>query len=226
MMKVAILSSLTASLALMVPSVVSASAQEAPATETGPFGAAPSGTYTLDPTHAFLTFKVGHSAGLSRYMGVFTEYDATIELDANEPEASTVEVTIRPESLFVNYPKDYKASHPDTGFETWTEDLTMSDLWLNADEFPTISFVSTSIDVLDDVTGEITGDLTFLGVTKPVTLDVTFRGAQESRYTDGYNIGFDAKTTIKRSDFGNDSYIPIIGDEVKIEFSGEFGPAE
>ncbi|MEQ9314317.1 MAG: YceI family protein, partial [Henriciella sp.] len=69
----------------------------------------------------------------------------------------------------------------------------------------------------------VTGDLTFLGVTRPVTLDVTYNGtANAPWYGERDLIGFDATTTINRSEFGQDSLQGVISDEVVIEFSGEF----
>ena len=184
------------------------------------------GTYKLDPNHAFLTFKVGHNGGISRYEGRFTDFDVTLDLDTDTVESSALSVSIDPTAVFVNFLGDYKATHAATGYESWTEDLTMSPNWLNAGEFGSIAFESTGIERTGNDTGVITGDLTFLGVTKPVDLDVTFRGVTAARGGNGDIVGFDAITTIKRSDFGNSSYIPIIGDDVVVEFSGELGQVQ
>ena len=74
-----------------------------------------------------------------------------------------------------------------------------------------------------DLTGTVTGDLTLLGVTNPVTLDVTYNGVANPPWYGGRDvIGFDASTTLNRSDVGMGAYIPNIGDAVKVDFSGEF----
>ncbi len=197
------------------------------ATETSTYDNAalegiPAGTYALDPTHAYLAVSVDHSGGLSDYFITFTDYDATINLDPETLENSTISVMINPKEIFVNYPADYKEGHADSGFDSWSEDITMNENWLNAGEYGEITFESTSVERTGDSTGSVTGDLTFLGVTKPVTLDVVFRGGTENSYGPGHIIGFDATTDFKRSDFGNDTYIPMIGDEIELEFSGEF----
>ncbi len=178
--------------------------------------------YVIDKTHAYLAASVDHSGGLSDYYITFTDYDAEIYLDPADLEKSTVAVTIAPSEIFVNYPADYKASHANTGFDSWAEDISNSESWLNATKFPEITFKSTSVERTGDMTGEVTGDLTFLGVTKPVTLDVTFRGNADNQWAEGKIIGFDAETTFKRSEFGLGTYIPMIGDEIELTFSAEF----
>lgn len=178
--------------------------------------------YKLDKTHAFLTASVDHSGGLSDYLITFTDYDAKLFLDPADVSKSTIEVTIDPSEIFVNYPADYKAGHADSGFETWAEDISKNDKWLNSTAFPEITFKSTKVERSGDATGKITGDLTFLGVTKPVTLDVLFRGSADNRWGPGKIVGFDAETIFKRSDFGLGTYIPMIGDEIELAFSAEF----
>lgn len=179
--------------------------------------------YSLERSHAFLTWKVGHSGGLSSYRVAFTDYDADLEFDPVTPENSSLTVTINPLGVVTNYPLDYKASHADSDFETWDEDVARSDRWLNADEHPEITFTSTAIERTSEDGGTVTGDLAFLGETLPVTLDVTFNGNGNAAWFGERDlIGFDATTTINRSDFGMTAAIPNISDEVVIEFTGEF----
>ena len=102
---------------------------------------------------------------------------------------------------------------------------------MNAGEFPEITFVSTGATREEDYSGTLTGDLTFLGVTRPVTLEVTYNGvANAPWYGERDLIGFDASTTINRSEFGQTSLEGMISDEVAVAFSGEFlqdeAPAE
>ncbi|MEM9738996.1 MAG: YceI family protein [Pseudomonadota bacterium] len=181
------------------------------------------GAYSLERTHAFLTWKVGHQRGISDYTVQFGDFDADLSFDPSDPAASTLSVTINPLNLIVNYPGDYKAGHADSPYETWAEDMARNERWLNADNFPDITFTSTDVSVTGSNTGTVTGDLTFLGVTQPVTLDVTYNGVGGAPwFGDRDLIGFNAKTTINRSDFGNTTSIPGITDAVEIEFSGEF----
>ncbi|WP_300395939.1 YceI family protein [Henriciella sp.] len=180
------------------------------------------GSYSLDNNHAFLTWTVVHN-GLSDYTVNFTDFDANLDFNPEDPASSSIEVTIDPMEVETNYPGDYKAGHPDSGFESWNEALAKDDRFLNGDEYGEIKFVSTGAETTGDTTGTVTGDLTFLGVTKPVTMDVTYNGVTNYPWYDGRDtIGFTATTTISRSEFGQESLAGMISDEVMIEFSGEF----
>lgn len=203
---------------------------EAPAADAETAGTEPAGplagtveaTYTLDKNHAFLTFTVIHG-GVSEYTVNFTDFDATLDFNPAEPATSMIEVTIDPMDLSVNYPSDFKAGHPDIEYETWPETLSKDDRFLQADEYPEITFVSTSAERTGDNTGTVTGDLTFLGTTRPVTMDVTYKGVGSTPWTGDRDIlAFNATTTINRSEFGQESLQGVISDEVTIEFSGEF----
>lgn len=202
------------------PPPVDAAAAE---TDYAPLEEVSAANYSLERTHAFLTWKVGHSGGLSSYRVAFTDYDADLQFDPETPENSSLTVTINPMGVVSNYPLDYKAGHADSEFETWDEDISRNARWLNADEHPEITFTSTAVERTGEDTGTVTGDLAFLGQTLPVTLDVTFNGNGNAAWFGERDlIGFDATTTINRSDFGMTAAIPNISDEVVIEFSGEF----
>lgn len=181
------------------------------------------GAYSLEKNHAFMTVKVGHSAGISQYRISFTDFDANLNFDPAAPESSDITFSINPAMVETNYPGDYKAGHADSPWESWNEDVSRDEKWLNSDAFPEITFASTGATRTSDLSGTVTGDLTLLGVTKPVTLDVTYNGvANPPWFGERDVIGFDASTTVLRSDFGMVAYIPNIGDEVTVEFSGEF----
>ncbi|MEL7033227.1 MAG: YceI family protein [Pseudomonadota bacterium] len=181
------------------------------------------GTYSLEKNHAFMTVQVGHNGGISQYRISFTEFDGSLEFDPEAPESSSLSFSIDPMSVETNYPGDYKAGHPDSGWESWNEDVSRDAKWLNADEFPEITFVSTAIERTGESDGIVTGDLTLLGVTKPVSLDVSYGGvANPPWFGERDVIGFTANTTVQRSAFGMGAYIPNISDEVIVEFSGEF----
>lgn len=177
----------------------------------------PSGTYTLDKTHASLIWKVSH-LGLSDYVARFTDFDATIQLDTQDPTKSSVTATINPASVETDYPNPEK--------EDFDAKLR-SEEWLNTSAFPKITFTSTKLVKEDDDEGELTGELTFLGVTKTITLEVELEGATTKHpFAQKAALGFSASGTIKRSEFGFDTYIPTIGDEVEIEINAEFMQAE
>ncbi|MDJ0920418.1 MAG: YceI family protein [Henriciella sp.] len=191
-----------------------------PATAQPTLEGAASGLYELEKNHAFLTWTVGHGGGLSGYTVNFTDFDAAIDFDPENPEASSIEVSINPMALQTNYPD------PEEKVE-WETKLSTDTNFFNANEFPAITFVSTGATLTGEFEGEVTGDLTFIGVTQPVTLNVTYNGVGNFPWFGQRDvIGFDATTTIKRSEFGLDNMIPNISDEVVIEFSGEFLQAE
>jgi polyisoprenoid-binding protein YceI len=179
--------------------------------------------YSLEKTHAFMTVKVGHNGGITQYRISFTDFDGDLAFEPANPETSSISFTINPATVETNYPGDYGAGHPDSQWSSWNEDVSRDAKWLNSDAHPEITFVSTSASRADDLSGTVTGDLTLLGVTRPVTLDVTYNGVANPPWFEGRDvIGFDASTKLNRSDFGMAAYIPNIGDEVTVEFSGEF----
>ncbi|MEM9180129.1 MAG: YceI family protein [Pseudomonadota bacterium] len=178
-----------------------------------------SGLYELEKTHAFLTWTVKHN-GISGYTVNFTDFDADLVFDAETPTNSQLSVSINPGALNTNYPDAAKKVD-------WETELSTDPRFLNGTEFPTISFNSTSVEQTGEFSGTVTGDLTFLGVTKPVTLDVSYGGVANPPWFGQRDvIGFTASTTVTRSEFGNTSMVGIISDEVVVEFSGEFLQAE
>lgn len=198
-------------------------AVEAPAAPTPIAIAVPAGDYVVDPTHASVTFKLQH-LGLSHYALRFKTYDATVSFDPANIAASKVTASIKPSDLIVGYPADYVKNHPGTKFKSWEDDLANSTNFLDAAKFPAITFTSTSVEPSGERTAKVTGDLTLKGVTKPVTLDVTFSGETASHYFAKVPaVGFSATGTFKRSDFGFDYLLPaVVGDDVQVEIEGDF----
>ena len=173
------------------------------------------GNYTLDKSHASLVFSVKHM-GLAWYTMRFDEFDASINFDSETPENSSVSAVINPKSI--------NANHPDKGKE-WDEELANDNRFLDANAFPDITFNSTNVVVTDDNNGKITGELTLLGITKPITMDVTFNGSNTVPWAPGATIiGFSANGSFNRSEFGMDVYIPnTVSDEVRFQIEAEFG---
>ena len=193
----------------------------APGASTGKFvmPQVPAGDYKLDKTHASLVFTVNH-LGFSRYTAKFADFDASLKFDPANPTAASVEATIDPKSL------DLPA--PPAGFKT---ELLGKD-WLDAGQYPAITFRSTKVEVTGANTAKITGDFTLHGVTKPVVLDATFNGGYAGHPMDpNARIGFSAHGVFKRSDFGIAYGVPApgttmgVGDEVDVQIETEFsGP--
>ena len=180
----------------------------------------PAGDYTLDPAHASLEFKVSH-LGFSHYTARFATFDAKLKFDPTHPETSSVEATIDPKSLTLNTPP--------AGFK---DELT-GKAWLDAGQYPAITFRSTKVEVTGANTAKVTGDFTLHGVTKPVVLDATFNGGYAGHPMDPHaRIGFSAHGVFKRSEFGIGFGVPAPGttmgvsDEVDVQIEAEFsGPA-
>lgn len=174
----------------------------------------PAGIYELDHAHASIVWKVSH-LGLSDYTARFTDFDATYDFNPENPEASVVTVTIDPRSIETDYPnaeeKDFNAK------------LADGEEWFNSSEFPVIRFQSTKLELTGENTGVLTGDLSFLGVTKPLSLDVTLNGVMsEHPFAKKPVKGFSASGTLKRSDWGMTALVPNIGDEVELLIEAEF----
>lgn len=175
----------------------------------------PDGVYQLDETHASLTWKVSH-LGLSDYTARFTKFDATIDFNPTSPMQSVVNASVDPMSIETDYPYPEK--------KDFDEELATGSNWFNAGEFPTISYTSTKIIKTGENTGKMHGDLTFLGVTKPLVLDVTFNKAMEKQPFSGRPmLGFSATGTLQRSKWGMDNLVPNIGDTVELLIEAEFG---
>ena len=184
--------------------------------------AAPAGDYVVDPTHASVEFKL-HHVGLSYYGLKFRTYDATVSFDPANIAASKVSATIKASDILAGYPADYVANHPGTKFKSWEDDLANSTNFLDAKQFPTITFVSTSVEPSGERSAKVTGDLSLKGVTKPVTLDVTFSGETASHpFGKVPAIGFSATGSFNRADFGLTYLAGMIGDDVKVEIEGDF----
>lgn len=198
---------------------------EAPVTASAPAPAkpaapqVPAGDYKLDPFHATLEFKVNH-LGFSHYTGRFTDFDVALKFDPAHPEASSVEATIDPKSLFL--------PRPPAGFK----DELIGKSWLDTAQYPAITFRSTKVEVTGANTAKVTGDFTLHGVTKPVVLETTFNGGYAGHPMDPHaRIGFSAHGTFKRSDFGMAYGVPAPGstmgvsDEVDVQIEAELsGP--
>ncbi len=172
----------------------------------------PSGVYKMDPTHASLVWRVNH-IGLSRYTARFTKFDINLDLNAEDVTKSKVSATLDPLSVRTDY----------VGSKDFDKEISSDPKYLNAGKFPEITFTATGIEATGDTTGKMTGDLTMLGVTKPVTFDITLNGAQKKHpFAQKPAVGFGAVGTIKRSDYGFTHLLPLVGDEVTLMIEAEF----
>ena len=171
------------------------------------------GTYAADAGHTMVVWEVDH-LGFSKYTGIFGDVTGTLVLDPKNPAASKVDATI-PVSKVTTASAGLTAHLLRAGKDGGKPDFFGA---APADA----KFVSTSV-VLDDDGDEakVTGNLTLNGVTKPVTLDVDFHGAGMGM-NKKETVGFEAETTIKRSDFGINMGIPYVSDAVELEIHAAF----
>ena len=145
-------------------------------------------TYTIDLGHAFIQWKIQH-LGYSWMIGRFNQFEGSFEYDPSAGAAAQkVSVSIDTTSIDSNHAKRDKH-------------LRSAD-FLNVDEFPTASFESTKFEG-DDNGGKLTGNLTFMGVTKELVLDVKKVGEGDDPWG-GYRAGFEGTTRFDRRDFGMD----------------------
>jgi polyisoprenoid-binding protein YceI len=163
--------------------------------------------YTFDPNHTQVQFVWNHF-GFSNLTGQFGKVEGTVDFDAADPTKASVSATIQIASV-------------DSNIKKLDGELVGAD-YFDAAKFPTATFKSTSVtkgSTPDHLT--VAGDLTLHGVTKPVTLDVTVVKVGDHPMKKAPAAGFAATTTIKRSDFGITKYVPMVGDEVKINIVSE-----
>jgi polyisoprenoid-binding protein YceI len=184
--------------------LTAATAAAAPA----PKAAGPqSGTYAVEPTHTRVLFAVDHM-GTSTWYGDFTHASGTLKLDAANPAASQLEVSVPMDSV-------------STTNTVLDGELKSAD-WFDAAKFPTMTFKSTKITVTGPGRATVAGELTLHGVTKPVVLQARLKGFGPNPMTKAYAVGFDATGKIKRSEFGVTKYVPLVGDEVDLILSAPF----
>ena len=173
--------------------------------------AAQAADWVLDSSHSQIVFSYNH-LGYSTTYGMFSGFTGAISFDPANPEAGSGSVEIPTESLITGWPER------DGHF------LTAD--FFDKDAAPMITFTSTAIEVTGDNTANITGDLTLNNVTKPVVLATTFNGTSEHPMAKKPWAGFDATTTIVRSDFDMGMFAPFVSDEVKLMISVEAMPKE
>jgi polyisoprenoid-binding protein YceI len=180
------------------------------ATQTGP-GNATATQWQIDPAHTLLEFSARHMM-FATVKGRFTGLKGTIWLNEANPVESGVEV-------------DIDAASIQTGVEQRDQHLRSPD-FLEVEKFPQITFKSTKVEPEGHDKAKVSGDLTIHGVPRPVTLEVEITGRGKNPRGNEV-IGFDARTTINRKDFGLGWNVALeaggvlVGDNLKVELSAE-----
>jgi polyisoprenoid-binding protein YceI len=162
-------------------------------------------TFAIDPVHSAVLFKVNH-LGVSNFYGRFQDVTGTYVLDADNPAASSLDVTIKAESVDThNEKRDQHLKSPD---------------FFNVKQFPVLTMKSKSVKKTGDKTFRVTADLTVHGVTKEVTFDATQVGAGKDPWG-GYRSGFEGSLTLKRSEYDVKFMPGGVGEDVTILISVE-----
>ncbi|MFD7295063.1 YceI family protein [Streptomyces sp. NPDC059897] len=187
-------------------SATTPAAAAAPA--TNPDLAAVTGEYTVDPAHTTLGFVARH-AMVTNVKGGFSDFTGSLHLDGSDPAKSTASFDVQMASI-------------STGNEDRDGHLKSADFF-KIDEFPTMTFRSTSAESLGGDDYRITGDLTILGTTKPISIDLEFNGVAKDPFGNE-RVGFEGKTEILRSEWGLtwnaalETGGVLISDKIKLNF--------
>jgi polyisoprenoid-binding protein YceI len=165
------------------------------------------GKYELDQSHAYISFSYSHM-GMSHPQLQFGEFEAELLLNGRDMSNSEVNMTIDANSI-------------DTSIEEFDDALRGEDFF-DVENHPNIVFKSTAYQEESATTGKLTGDLSLLGISVPVTLDVTINSAAMNRMTRKEMIGFSATGVVHRSDFGLTAFDQYVGDDLSLNIQIEF----
>lgn len=168
---------------------------------------APPGVYRLEERHSQVLFAIKHLA-LTDFDGRFDKMSGTMTFDNRHPAFSSVSITLDTSSI----------DTPNAELNGELKNL------FNVAQYPTAIFKSTAVSVTSPAAGKITGDLTLNGVTKPITLNVTFIGGRENPMDGAAALGFSATATIHRADYKLDQMIwsSAVGDDVTLTINALF----
>jgi polyisoprenoid-binding protein YceI len=162
-----------------------------------------------DDPHSQLGFTVSH-LGINDVSGTFNDFDVTVQSSKPDFKDAVIELSAKTSSI-------------DTRVEARNNHLKSADFF-DVEKYPAMNFKSTSIKPAGENKYKLTGDLTLHGITKPVTMDLLYKGTVENPMSKKKTAGFQVTGTIKRSDFnvGPKFPAPMISNEVKIKADGEF----
>lgn len=162
--------------------------------------------YHFDKAHTNIMWFISH-IGFSNSMGQFMDYEGRIILDHDNPDQSSVTITIKTPSIM-------------TGQAEFDTHLKSADFF-NVAKYPTATFVSTKVILLGENKATVEGKFTLLGITRPLTLKVRLNKRAMDIPTNKMRTGFSVRTTLKRSRWGLKYYLPFVGDDVIIRIETE-----
>ena len=161
--------------------------------------------FTFDNQHSYVLWEIEH-LGFSQQVGKWY-VDGFVVLDKDHPDQSKVEATVDINNLITGLPE--------------LDKHLKSKAFFDVEHFPKATFISNKVDVINDTSAKVSGMLTLHGVSKPVTLMVKINKTGENPISNKIGVGFTATTTIKRSDFGMNTLLPSLGDDVTISIGAE-----
>lgn len=162
--------------------------------------------YKFEPVHTQILFFCDH-LGFSKSQGEFLQFDGAFSFDTNDIAASKVDITIDTASIDMDHQK-------------WNDHMKNEDFF-DVEKFPTMTFISNKIEPLSSNTMNVHGDLTILGHTELVVLNVTYNKSGKHPFSGKYTAGFSATTQVKRSLFGMTYGLPALGDDIEIRLEVE-----
>lgn len=185
----------TVALSLLMPLMTHAQEDGRPATET----------FKVDSVHSSIVFRIKH-LDTAWFYGRFNKVSGEVTLSHKDPARTKFDITV-------------EAASVDTANKKRDDHLRSKDFF-HVDEHPEIRFVSKQAEHVDDDHIKLTGELTLHGVTRPLTVTIERTGQGEAPMGD-YRAGFHTEFTVKRSEFGIDTYLDTLGDEVRLTISLE-----
>lgn len=162
-------------------------------------------TLTLDPDHTYVLWHISHF-GFSSQSGKWYA-EGSLVIDKDKPQNSKVTATIKMANIITGIPE--------------LDSHLKGKLFFDVAQYPTATFVSNKVDVTGKTTANVQGILTLHGVAKPITLKVKLTKVGKSPITDKMTAGFSATTKIKRSDFGINTLLPGLSDDVTLDIEAE-----
>ena len=163
--------------------------------------------YKLDASHSQVLFSYDH-LGFSTTYGLISGFDGTATIDADNIANSSVKLEMTLADVF------------STGWKARDDHFFSADFF-NIEQNPIVTFTSTKVESTGEDTAKITGDLSIAGKTQEVVLDAKLNKIGTHPVNNKEWAGFDATTTLKRSDFGVEKFAPYVSDEVNVRISVE-----
>ena len=165
------------------------------------------GAYTIDPAHSTVLFKVDHF-GLSKYVGRFNSLEASLEFDPENIEGTRLHAIVNTASI-------------DVGDADFSKTLAGPD-WFDSERYAQAVFTTQSLKFAEGGDVVFTGQLEMLGKSQAMDISIRFNGGATNMLTGFYTIGFSASAVLKRSEFGMDKHLGLVGDDIELEIHAEF----